>query len=278
MLYLFSVFTLFEPVSPRIVGMGTAFTTASGGVTSLFWNPAGMMGDKGVVASGFSFCGINWFEGGYSFPAGRLTVGIGVKGMFSGEMDALNEDADMEGKFSWTSFAPVGGFSWMIDPDFYVGVGLKPFYEKVSNFTSYGISMDAGMIRIFPLGEKEVFLGLLLKDMGYRIKPFVEEKEYHYEIRAGLGYLAEKLFFSLEYSYPYGVAAGLSWRVSSLLAFSFGYNHLYKETGTGSGMDIFNGITMGMEFLKDNYSLEFSFNPMGVLGPAVRGGVVYMLR
>lgn len=279
MLYLFSIFMLFEqPVSPRIAGMGSAFTCASGGATSLFWNPAGMMGDKGIVVSGFRFCGINWFEGGYTFPLKRLTLGIGVKGLFSEGMDVLSEDAEIEGKFSWTSFSLIGGASFMFNPNLYVGLGFKPFYESVSDFYSYGISMDAGIIQIFPLQEWDIVLGLLFKDISYRIKPFVDDREYHYEIRAGIGYIRDKKFISLEYSYPYGPSLGFSWRLSSVMVLSFGYNHLYKDTGTGGGTDIFNGITMGIEFLKENYSIGLSINQMGVLGPAIRGGLVYTLR
>ena len=60
----------------------------------------------------------------------------------------------------------------ILDSLFVIGFNLKPLYSKLETYTSFGLALDAGIS--YSNTEKLFSTGLVIKNIGHQIKPYVE--------------------------------------------------------------------------------------------------------
>jgi hypothetical protein len=246
----------------RAMGMGEAFTAQSGEVTSVWWNPAGLSGIKGIQVS---FTHNQWFQDitaehfASALNFGKNTLGLSLtmgkvpniqkREGPSAEPIALFDAHDVDFSLS---------FAQTVKKGIALGLSAKWLYEKIDINSASGWGFDLG--GIYSPWERLKF-GLAVLNLGSKMK-FEKEKFYLPTLyKVGVNYLVEKknlnsdFVFGLDLVKPRDdevqVHLGGEYSLYQTLKIRLGYQTGYDEKDFSFGL--------GTQFRK--YSIDYGYLP-----------------
>jgi long-subunit fatty acid transport protein len=256
----------------RASGMGEAFAGVADDATAIYWNPAGLSNlDSGSLSVMHAtwFGGINYEWAAYAQPVGNIGVlGVGVQYLSYGALTKLDETGLEGGTFSPADMAAslsyagnVGGFG--------VGINLKYISMKIEA-TATAYAADIGIQR--KVGTS-LTLGLAAQNMGSSLKFISEEDPMPLNIKFGGAYaIADNWIAALDANSPnddditLGAGTEYVWALADKMGVAgrLGYTTVARDTG---GL---NGLTVGLGFTYEGYTVDYAYVPYGDLGDTQR--------
>ncbi len=269
-------------IGPRAVGMGEAQVAICNDVTSVFWNPAGLVKIGGQEAS--FMCNL-WLEGtrlqyfGYTCP--HPTIGT-----FAGSINYLSMDKiqgytanDVKtGKVTAHDLLGVISYARELPYGIYGGINLKFIQQKLEKESSFATGFDIGVIG--SLGRwlkvedlEDLTIGLNLQNFGSKVEFQKEEASLPLNFKFGVGLrkevLGDPLTIAIDGNLPndndfYG-SLGIEYWVRDLIALRLGYK---------SGEELGNGLSFGAGIKVNIFQLDYALVHFGELGYTHRIGIV----
>lgn len=251
-------------VEPKGVAMAGAYSAVTNDITSLYWNPAGLVQTE---RQSLIFTDVEWFTDirnnffGWVFPKGRLgNFGFSITALTMGEEEVTTvEEPDSTG-MKWGAYSIALAFTYArrFLPQFSIGATAKLVQERIWDMGSIGPAFDFGaylwpgvfgnlraafVIKNF--GPDLCFSGGHLKEdmlpkdypsgtgpVGVELKP--DEYPLPLCFRLGLAYdlfstPENRLTIALDLSHPNDgsekVHTGLEFLLKKMLALRFGYRY-----------------------------------------------------
>lgn len=162
------------PVGAQAMGMGAAVTALDGGLTTVFWNPAGM---AHIPSSGITFSNVAWIadinhmaiSSGFKVND-RLVLSAQVVSVNYGTLNATIRANNDNGYIDIGTFSPTGvaagiGLASSISDKFSVGGVFKYCYENL------GTAYTSADIASGEMDEVEAALGVPAFDIGTLFYP-----------------------------------------------------------------------------------------------------------
>ncbi|KPL00670.1 MAG: hypothetical protein AMJ90_07930 [candidate division Zixibacteria bacterium SM23_73_2] len=244
-------------------GMGEAFVGKADGLSSLYWNPAGISESQGIE---ITFMHNQWFQ---DITTEYLASALKVKGNVFAFSLTLNQVPDIPRRTKPTDVplstydahqAAFGiSFSRKITPKISLGFSGKWLYEKIDISSASGLGMDLGAL--FSL-LKNMKLGLVVSNFGQKIKFEQQEFSLPTAYKAGFSYYLYNDYLKGDFSFDLDAVKldqdsdlkihfGLEYLYSGILALRGGYQLGYDE----------KSYTLGFGLKMKSYGLDYAFVP-----------------
>jgi len=254
----------------RPCGMGEAFTSVSGDIASLYWNPAGLSRIEGFEAT---FLHNRWFQ---DIATEYLGTVLRLKRNVFGLSLTLNKVPDIERRVS-ASTEPLGtfdahqfsgGITWArsFSPLIDFGLSAKWVYEKIDLSSASGWGLDGG--GIFHI-RKNLNIGACVLNLGPKIK-FDEQKfslPTYYKL--GASYLKEEkrlngdFFVTLDLAKlkdaDWKIHTGIEYTYQNSFSLRGGYQFGYDEKSYSLGF----GLKINRQDASQRYGIDYAFVPFG---------------
>lgn len=253
-----------DPVAHR-VGMGYALF---GDGYSVHYNPGGLAFAEDKY---YSVSYLNYIAGTHFGYIGYESnqIGVGARYLYSGSMKKTDEFGNEYGSFG-AHFIDINFGKGFFYKDIGLGVAIKAVYANIDTLNSLGAGIDIGAIYIIP--EPEIQIGFAVKNIGYGIKPFIEDKEmFPYEITIGGIKQFAQGWVGLDIVKPalvnFGVRIGGAYTITPMFSLKASYNTLLSSMRTGSnGLDILAGLTVGFTVTVNKLFINYCYSPYFDLG------------
>lgn len=276
-------------MSARAAALGGTFVSNSDDPNVIFYNPAGINLLKEQPIS-FSFVkhlmDINLASLSYSMEfedIGRF--GGAVKYINYGTFTEADEFGNRGGEFGAGEVAFIVGYANALDPNFNYGANVKFIYSKIADRSATGLGFDIGLNYIVP--EEELAVGFAVLNAGTQLSSYYDTKEElpldvvigvskkleHLPLRLSLDFHklnAERDDFVQRFR---AFSLGAEFTLSKVLRLRFGYDNEKRsdlKIGTSAGIAGFNA---GLGALISNYTFDYGFSSMGVIGALHRVSV-----
>lgn len=163
---------LLLPVGGRATALGSAFTALATGISSLYWNPAGLAlsGDREVMLSHIDYVAgtrYDWF--GISIPWGAERAfggSIGVFG-FSDQPEYTVDQPEGTGRtYSVTMSVVALTYSQQFNDRFSFGVSGKYINEDLAGVSGSTVAVDIGTNYHTVLGERPIRGAFVITNLG----------------------------------------------------------------------------------------------------------------
>ncbi len=291
-------------VGGRSVGMGEAATAAVNDVSSIFWNPAGLVL---VNNSQFSAMHIEWFSdiryewiGFAQHIANKATIAVDISYLYMGAIprtiESLTEGYEQDGTFSPSDIAGRLAFASKVFKNLSIGGSIQRLQsrvgfsevtkERISDRISRSIAIDLGCIYDVPI-VKGLSVAGCFQNLGNQTHAFFEEKEpIPTSINFGTAYKKiihrkEKIINdlqepSLQSDNSYNtitIAMDINFpadnspniRIGGEYTFANGIS-IRSGYRTGTGFDFPSGLSGGLGYDSSEYRIDYAFVPYGSLG------------
>jgi len=249
--------------------MGEAVTALVNDSTAICWNPAGL---NGIGNGHVSLMHCVYLDGMfYDYATAAMLVedagviGIGFQYFNAGTITGIEEDGSLTGDFTPNDLSIALSYATKL---FSVPVGINAKYisSTIQN-TATAVAFDIGTQYSFL--DQKLFLGMVLQNLGTKIKYDQESENLPLNLRIGAGYkIIENLIVEVDASLPndntiiIGAGSELGLSVSDDLKFSLraGYN---TRTADISG---FKGLSCGAGINVNSLGFDYALVPFGDLG------------
>ncbi len=264
----------FNP-APRTSGLSGAFSGLADDENSIFFNPAGLAN----VTSGVA--GINhtqWFEDikidnllfAYKI-SNKFGIAASFEYMWMPSIEGRDADGNLTGSFDVSSYVAHIASSYKISEDFSMGIGIKYFQDKLSEFSTSGFGFDVGILWKTMLPGLSV--GLAAQNLGGQVTYDIEKQDIPTLYRGGIAYKLQPidLLFSLD----------VIKSVDRDLDIAFGGEYVIAKQFVLRLGNVFNKTTLftpsfGAGFIiKDQYELNYTFANYSDIGSVHRAGFTF---
>ena len=280
-------------MSARAAALGGTFVSNSDDPNVIFYNPAGLnlLNDNPIS---FSFVkhlvDINLASLSYSTQYedwGRF--GGAVKYINYGSFTEADEFGNRGGEFGVGEVAFIVGYANSLDQNFNYGANLKFIYYKIADRSATGLGLDLGLNYIVP--EQELSVGFSIMNVGTQLSSYYETKEeLPLDIAIGVSKKLQHLPLRLSLDFHKlnqdrddfiqrfkAFSVGAEFTLSKVLRLRFGYdNEKRSDLKIGSSAGI-AGFNAGLGALISNYTFDYGFSSMGVIGALHRVSVTTTL-
>lgn len=258
------------PTNARIVGMGSAQVALASGVTSLAFNPSGILSvEQTAVASSYS----KWFANiNHSFIGGVINyedigaIGIGTTILSTDDMietTPLNPEGTGR-KFTSGDYAFHLVYAKKISTEFSVGVGAKYIYSFLFNdeITAKTFAFDIGTL--YDIAEINTRLGVSITNLGDDIQ-YIHEA---YAIPTALKFGTNTVLYEDEHS-KFITAFQVSRPNDADEQYNLGVEYAFQNFALRSGYK-FNydteNLTLGFGYdIPNVLKIDYGFNNFKVL-------------
>ena len=270
-------------IGPRAAGMGEAQVAICNDVTSVFWNPAGLVRIESQEAS---FVYSLWFEGirlqyfGYAYPHPTLGTFAGsINYLSMGKIQGYRADGVKTGEVG--AYDLLGVLSYARELPYYGingGINLKLIQQKLEEESSFAFGIDIGVMgplgRWFKVKELEdLTCGINLQNLGSNVKFQKEEGSLPLNLKFGVGIkkevLGDPLTIAIDGNLPndndFYVSLGIEYWVRDLIGLRVGYK---------SGQELGDGSSFGGGIKVNIFQLDYALVHCGELGYTHRIGIV----
>ncbi len=245
-------------------GMGEAFVGRIEGISSLWWNPAGISELKGME---ITFMHNQWFQDittEYIATALRLKENVFALSITINQVPDVPRRTQATEKplstFDAHQTALGFSFSRKINPKLSLGFSGKLLYEKIDWSSASGLGMDLGAV--FSL-FKNMNLGAVISNLGQKMKFEQQKFSLPTAYKAGISYFTNQdylkgdLTFGLDIVSPEDsdlkVHLGVDYLYSNTFALRGGYQFGYDE----------KNYSLGFGLKVKSYGLDYAFVPFG---------------
>ncbi len=178
-------------VSARAMGMAEAFTAAADDISSVYYNPAGLVRLFGRQAQATYVsmpADVAYYYGAVGMPLESVggVLGIGLYTLTSGSMPVRTYEMAPDGNgqtFSWNDFAASVSYGRYLTDRFSVGFTVKYIGEYSYNISASGWSADVGTN--YDTGFRGFRIGMVITNFGPDLK--MESKAYPLPINFKFG-------------------------------------------------------------------------------------------
>ncbi len=196
-----SIYTFMNlPGSARTLALGGYQPSlADGDINLVYDNPAA--GNE-AIHNALSFNHSFYFDKvqfgyatyGYHLEKSGISLGLGVRYIDYGTFNQTNELGDITGEFDASETAIGLTASKQVYERLNVGIAARFVQASFETYSSTGMLFDLGALYEIP--EQQIFISLVLKNMGFQMSKFWEEREpMPFDIRAGISKRLEHLPF-----------------------------------------------------------------------------------
>ena len=255
----------------RASGMGEAFTAISDDESSVYWNPAGLVG---INKRSLSVMHAMWVDdisyqwASYIHPTKIGNFGLGVQYLSYGDIPGSDESGLDTGNFSPNDLMAslsYGKKVYNID----MGITLKYISSKITN-TATAFAGDIGLKYNF---NNKLTSGMLIQNVGTTMKFIEEEDSLPMNVKVGVSYkLQPSLLLAADVTSPtdneliYSAGCEKAIKLNSDLGISARAGY---KTGT-KDIDGLQGIAGGLGLNYKQYKVDYAFVPFGDLGNTQR--------
>ncbi|MBI4052350.1 MAG: PorV/PorQ family protein [Elusimicrobia bacterium] len=277
----------------RPIAMGEAFTAVADDVNAVYWNPAGLAGQKFASIGAMhqeSFQSLRHQFAGYvqptlssqlSTPNYKSAWGLGFISMFvpsdlerrSGlnENDVLNPLSSSEGSFGAYDLALSGSYSRLWAGNHALGGTLKLIRQVIDKDSAHSFAADMGWQwrGVIP----DLSLGAVVQNLGPGVK-FGTRFPLPVTFKAGAAYRVPRFRFPTQIAldlylprdnYPI-FAFGFESKIIEFLSLRAGYRYRWY----GNPLGTLSGLRAGVGFEYQSFNMDYAFAPFGDLGNSHR--------
>jgi long-subunit fatty acid transport protein len=257
-------------VGARPVAMGEAFCAVADDVSSIHWNPAGLvyLKNKELLAMH-----TDWFEEmNYEYLAFGLimnekAVGIGLCYSDSGKILGYDINSRPTGDFSAYDTAINLVYASKLSNTVSYGFGFKGIYQKIEKEDATSIGLDLGML----YRKENLSYGFVLQNIGPEIKFIEKGDRFPFNCKLGVAYIHEPFTLSLDLNKSIDndlkVNLGGEFWIKRILALRLGYNSQINK-------DEDEGLTAGAGFKIGSYQFDYAYVPYGDLDSTHRVSLI----
>lgn len=260
-------------VGARALGMGGAYTALADDANALYWNPAGL---SKLEKREFTASHAELFEStrldflAYAHPTGRGTFAAGLTYLSQGKLEGRDGMGRRTAGYDASDAALSLGYARKLD-DVELGATVKYLQSHIAGTQAQGVAADIGAKRAFG----PVSVGAAARNLGPGLKFQDQRNDLPLRLALGAAYrftgghaaAAEVL------SGPRGAGTDASFggefQAVKSVFLRAGYTTRTAITG-GSGFDAARGLTMGLGFRDERWSLDYAVLPAGELGRSHR--------
>jgi hypothetical protein len=186
-----SILLLRLGANPRVSALSDAFSGIADDQNALYYNPAGLANLKmGAV----SLNHMEWFEDirienllfGYNLSK-KIGIAAGLTHLWMPGIEARNVFGDVTGSTIQVSSSVVTmGMSYEPVTSFSLGLGIKYFQEKLSDYTASGIGFDFGLF--LNTSIPGLSTGIAVQNLGGNVTYDREKQKIPLVYRGGIAY------------------------------------------------------------------------------------------
>ncbi len=266
------------PIGSRAQAMGSAYTAISSDINCIYYNPAGL--GFGLRPS-IMLYHAKWFEDisieNLSFYYPNLNNFVLFFGL------SYLHFPDIEGYEISSTNTPIKispfkvynlitqlGLAYRLTHYLSLGVQTKYLNERIDNISASGVAFDMGFLYKLPIDY--LTIGASIQNLGPKIKYEQQKENLPLTYRIGLAYNIP--FTMLTIAFDAIKTRGEEWKAAPGLEMVFVESFAIR-TGYQFQQDINFGYTVGfgLTFL-DNYNINYTFAPYGILGNTHRAEFV----
>jgi len=265
-------------VGARALGMGGAYTASADEVNALYWNPAGL---SRLEKREFSASHAEMFESTrldfltYAHPTQQGTFAAGMTYMSQGKIEGRDSQGRLTSGYDASDAAVSAGYARKVElAD--LGATVKYIRSHIGSAEAQSFAVDLGARReLDGMGPGKLALGAALRNLGPGLKYDHERNDLPLRLAVGAAYkLSGGHAISAEaVNGPRGAgtdaALGGEFQAVKNVYLRAGYTTKSAATG-GSGFDAARGMTMGLGFRNEKWSLDYAVLPSGELGRSHR--------
>ncbi len=261
-------------VSARASAMGEAFCAVADDVSSIYYNPAGLVQIKQRTSA---LMHTDWLEEvNYEFLAyaepytSRKTFGLSLNYLGMSKMERKDINNVVIGDFDAGDFALGITYAQVLNDKISAGANLKFIQQELEEEVSSGVAGDVGIL----YNKDNLSFGACVSNFGTKIKFIKEEERLPLNLKLGLGYklLDKRVVLALDVNRPidndlnFGV--GTEYQVT---------NNLFVRAGYNSRNDSGNGVSLGCGFKVGNFQVDYCFLPYEQIGDVSRFSLQFKL-
>lgn len=260
-------------VGARELGMGGAATALSDDAHALYWNPAGLarLEKREVGASHAELYDNTRMDYlAYAHPTSQGTFSAGLTYLAHPTIQGRDAQGRLTSGYGASDAAVAVGYARKLDlVD--IGVSGKYIRSHIASAEAQTLALDAGLRRRFG----QLSLGAALRNVGPGLKYGDQRNDLPLRLAIGAGYkLAGGHALAAELvNGPRGagtdVALGGELQAAKNFYLRGGYTTQSAIEG-GSGFDAARGLSLGVGFRNERWSLDYAIMPSGELGQAHR--------
>ncbi|MFZ5516242.1 MAG: PorV/PorQ family protein [Candidatus Zhuqueibacterota bacterium] len=267
-------------VDARSLGMAGAGVGMKGNALSIHWNPAisgfiantelGFMHHRYVQSMAHEVAVFT------SHISPEWTFALAFSYFNAGSLDKTERTAPGEfvqrGTFSASDFSPTISSAYRAFDRLSLGVSIKPIFESIDMYNGQTLSFDFGGLYAY----RGFCLGLAVRNLGPGLA--LNEKAFNLPFIFSCGgscQIQQYALVAAELEKPADnqlvAKVGVELSPVKLLALRGGYSFgpMNQELSRSAGLATGVGIRL------QNFSLDYAFNPMGILGNSHRISLIY---
>lgn len=260
-------------VGARALGMGGAYTALADDANSLYWNPAGL---AKLEKREFTASHAEMYEStrldflAYAHPTSQGTFSAGLTYLSQGKIEGRDSLGRPTAGYDASDAALSAGYARKLGFA-ELGASVKYIRSHIGSTEAQTVAADVGAKRDFG----NISVGAALRNLGPGLKFADQRSDLPLRLAAGAAYkFAGGHAAAVELiNGPRGagtdVAFGGEFQAVKNLYLRGGYTTQTAITG-GSGFDVARGLTLGLGFRNEKWSLDYAVLPSGELGRSHR--------
>lgn len=251
-------------VGAKGMGMGDAFIGASDDVSSIYWNPAGLIRTQDRE---FILTHNEWLEDtnyefiGYSQALKNGKLGVGLTYFGYGNLIGRDEDDRLTGNFTAYDMTLFITYAKELK-NLLIGETLKVIHQKNESKEANGVAMDLGFQYNLPQTGNIILSGVIA-NIGPDMKFISQNYKLPLTFKTGLCWN----FLPLLFSNNLRITADLIKSIDDNIQFNIGGEYKLENIFLRVG---YNGLkkemTSGLGFILNSYQIDYAYIPFENLG------------
>ncbi len=249
-------------VGAKALGMGEAFVAVADDITSIYWNPAGLMQNK---EKEFILMHNKWLEDtnygfiGLSQPIKNGKFGCGLAYFDYGDLIGRDKNNNLTGNFTAYDMALSLSYALTLKQTL-TGATLKIIHQRNENEEANGVVLDLGIQYSLPQ-MKNLTLGAVIANIGKDIK-FIKEKDpFPLTVKTGLYWSPLPKLLSGNLKLAFDLIKSKDDYTRLNMGGEYKLKDIFLRIGRKAKVDIGSGLTAGIGFNINSFQIDYSYTP-----------------